>query len=68
LSKTIKQDLKVGESITFDNGRIEITILKKSGQIARLDIKADSDVVLAVSKAGGSASAIAKNGLTMNKP
>jgi S-adenosylmethionine:tRNA-ribosyltransferase-isomerase (queuine synthetase) len=68
LSKTIKQDLKVGDSITFDNGRIEITILKKSGQIARLDIKAESDVILAVSKAGSSASAIAKNGLTMNKP
>jgi S-adenosylmethionine:tRNA-ribosyltransferase-isomerase (queuine synthetase) len=68
LSKTIKQDLKVGDSITFDNGRIEITILKKSGQIARLDIKADSDVVLAVNKVGSSASAIAKNGLTMNQP
>jgi len=68
LSKNIKQDLKVGDSITFDNGRIEITILKKSGQIARLDIKAESDVVLSVSKAGSSASAIAKNGLTMNKP
>lgn len=68
MSKTIKQDLKVGESISFDNGRIEITILKKSGQIARLDIKADSDVTLAVNKSGSSASAIAKNGLTMNKP
>lgn len=68
MSKTIKQDLKVGDSITFDNGRIEITILKKSGQIARLDIKADSDVALSVVKSGSSASDIAKNGLTMNKP
>jgi len=68
LSKTIKQDLKVNDSITFDNGRIVITILKKSGQIARLDIKAESDVVLSVNKAGSSASDIAKNGLTMNKP
>lgn len=68
MSKTIKQDLKVGESISFDNGRIEITILKKSGQIARLDIKAESDVTLSVNKSSSSASSIAKNGLTMNKP
>lgn len=65
MSKNIKQDLKVGDSITFDDGRIKITILKKSGQIARLDIQADSDVKLSVNKAGNVASSIAKNGLTM---
>lgn len=67
MSKTIKQDLKVGDSLSLDNGRVVITILKKSGQIARLDIKAESDVMLAVSKAGGVASDMAKNGLTINK-
>jgi len=40
----LKLDLAVGETVSFDNGRITITLLEKSGQRARLDIKADDGV------------------------
>lgn len=59
----IKQDLRVGESVSFDGGRIVVTLLEKSGQRARLDIRADDDVKVTVNKSE-MASIIAKRGLT----
>jgi sRNA-binding carbon storage regulator CsrA len=59
----IKQDLRVGESISFDEGRIVVTLLEKSGQRARLDIRADDAVKVTVNKSEIAAS-LAKNGLT----
>lgn len=50
MKQTIKQDLKVGDSISLDGGRIVITMLKKSGQLARLDISKDSDVTVQLHK------------------
>ena len=61
----IKQDLRVGESISFDDGRIVVTLLEKSGQRARLDITAADDVVVTPKKSGSQASVVAKNGIKL---
>jgi pyruvate kinase len=60
----IKQDLRVGESVSFDDGRVVITLLEKSGQRARFDIKAADDVKVNVNKAA-SISSVAQKGLKL---
>lgn len=37
-------DLRIGESVSIDKGRVNITLLEKSGQRARLEIEADKSV------------------------
>jgi sRNA-binding carbon storage regulator CsrA len=61
---SLKLDLRVGESVLFNNGLIKITLLDKSGQRARLDIKANDDVVIETKKLVDSTS-LAKNGLNI---
>lgn len=46
----LKLDLRIGETVSFDNGRIVIKLIEKSGQRARLDIKADDDVKILSNK------------------
>jgi urease beta subunit len=58
----LKLDLRVGESVRFDNGRISVTLLEKSGQRARLDINADPSVRIEPQKS--SAADVVKHGLT----
>jgi hypothetical protein len=66
MSKTaLKLDLRVGEAVTFDGGRITITLLDKSGQRARLDIKADEGVKIGTPRIAMAAEQ-AKKGLTLN--
>ena len=60
----LKLDLRVGESVSFDNGRISISLLEKSGQRARLDIRASEDVKIATPK-DESASSAARSGITL---
>lgn len=62
----LKLDLRVGESVTFDQGRIKLTLLEKSGQRARLDIRADEDVKITTAK-GQTSATVAKSGLTLVK-
>lgn len=66
MSKTaLKLDLRTGETVSFDDGRITITLLDKSGQRARLDIKAEKGVK--IDKPSASlASDQARKGLTLN--
>lgn len=59
---SLKIDLRVGESVQID-GRINITLLEKSGQRARLDIVADPSVSITQPKQH--ASEAARNGLTL---
>lgn len=59
----IKQDLRIGESVSFDNGRITITLLEKSGQRARLDIQTPKDTPFSVQKLDTPASVAASQGL-----
>lgn len=37
-------DLKVGESVSIDQGRIKINLHEKSGQRARLEVDADKSI------------------------
>ena len=43
---SLKVDLRVGETLTFNNGQIVITLLEKSGQRARISVEADDSVVI----------------------
>ncbi len=54
-------DLRVGESVLIDKGRVSITLREKSGQRARLEIYADKSVRIEKIKA---TSNFATNGLT----
>ncbi len=60
---SLKIDLRVGESVRFDDGRISITLLEKSGQRARLDIVAEPNVRIDQPKQR--AAEAARNGLTL---
>lgn len=62
----LKLDLKVGESVKFDNGRIEVSLLEKSGQRARLEIKAVPDVKIDTPAKRQDAD-VAKQGLTIQR-
>lgn len=46
--KSLYVDLKVGQSMTIDGGRIVITLEAKSGQRAQLRIEADKKVQVQV--------------------
>lgn len=46
MMKTLKVDIKVGDTLSFDGDRVSITLLEKSGQRARLEIKSAPDVVI----------------------
>jgi hypothetical protein len=59
----LKIDLRVGESVSFDEGRISVTLLEKSGQRARLDIVAAPDV--RIDQPRQRTADAAKNGLTL---
>ena len=43
---SLKVDLRVGETMTFNNGQIVVTLLEKSGQRARISVEADDSVVI----------------------
>lgn len=62
---SLKLDVKVGESVTFDDGRISMTLLDKSGRLARLEIRAHADVKINHQKLG--AGNLARGGLTIVK-
>jgi hypothetical protein len=36
MSKTLLMDLKVGQSLSIDGGRVVVTLEEKSGQLAKL--------------------------------
>lgn len=61
----LKVDLRIGEAVRLDNGRITVTLLEKSGQRARLDIAADQSVrIEPPQRITGTAAA--RGGLTMS--
>lgn len=43
-------DLRIGESVSIDKGRVNITLREKSGQRARLEIDADKSVSIEKTK------------------
>lgn len=61
---SLKLDLRVGDTVLLDGGKIKITVLDKSGQRARLDINAKDDVKIETQKNYDAAS-IVKNGINI---
>lgn len=45
---SLKVDLRVGESLRIDGGRIVVTLMEKSGQRARISVEADDSVSIQV--------------------
>ena len=45
-SKQLTVEVKVGDSVSVDHGRVVITVEEKSGQRARLRFVADSEVAI----------------------
>ena len=43
---SLKVDLRVGETLTFNGGQIVVTLLEKSGQRARISVEADDSVLI----------------------
>lgn len=43
---SLKVDLRVGEELRLDGGRIIVTLLEKSGQRARISVEADESVII----------------------
>ncbi len=46
MMNTLKADVKVGDTLSFYGGMVSITLIEKSGQRARLEIKSEPDVII----------------------
>ena len=40
----LKIDLKVGDTLVLDGGKVKLTLEQKSGQVARLSVQADRSI------------------------
>lgn len=56
-------DVRVGESLSLDDGRIKIGVMEKSGQRARLSVEADKSISIEKEKATPVVSAPGKLGI-----
>lgn len=59
--RTLSMDVKVGDSLSLDGGRIVLKVEQKSGQVARIRFTMDQDVSL--SKAVANMAAVARRGV-----
>lgn len=57
-------DLKVGESLSIDKGKVTLTLHEKSGQLARLRVNADKLISIEKNKTVD-ASSQARKGIAM---
>ena len=58
-------DVKVGESVCIDGGRVVLTVLEKSGQRARLSFRVKEDVKVERVTPAGTGAAQAKAGVAL---
>jgi len=64
----VNQEVRVGEKLVFDvkrAGTIEIVLVEKSGQRARLSIDSDEDAVKITYSGNNTVAHAAKTGLTL---
>lgn len=64
----VNQELRVGERLTFKvekAGTIELVLVEKSGQRARLSIDSDEDAVKITYSGNNTPANVAKTGLTL---
>lgn len=64
---SLKYDMRVGDTINLDEGRIKITLMEKSGQRARLDINASDDVKIETPSNTIKPYELAKNGVNFKR-
>ena len=57
--QTLVMDVKVGDSLTFDGGRIVLTVQEKSGQRAKLRLAMDADATVTRGSSAPSAATVA---------
>lgn len=43
-NKTLAMDVRVGETVSIDSGRVHVKVAEKSGQRVRLVFAADADI------------------------
>lgn len=56
-------DVKVGESVSIDRGRVVVTVLEKSGKTAKLGFEADKEVPINKQTAFPSGASQARKGI-----
>ena len=64
-ARSLSLDLKVGDSLAIDRGRILVTLMEKSGQIARLAFVVPDGVDFVKGKKSTAGAEQAKKGLTV---
>lgn len=60
---TLTLELRVGESVQIDSGKVVVTLAEKSGQRARLQFRADEDV--SIKKTAPAGAEQAKRGINV---
>lgn len=63
--RSFSVDVKVGESLSIDGGRLILTVLEKSGQRAKLGIVHDGSVEVKKGIKATAGAEMAKKGLTL---
>jgi hypothetical protein len=62
--RSLSLDVKVGDSLAIDGGKILVTLLHKSGQLAKLAFVADDSISIVKGKKSQAGAEQAKKGLT----
>ncbi|MCY1167372.1 hypothetical protein D9M73_73330 [compost metagenome] len=63
--RSLVMDVRVGDSVTLDGGRIVIQVMEKSGQRAKLSITANAEVSISRKKPASSGAKAAQSGIRM---
>ncbi len=63
MKRTLVMDVKVGESLVIDAGRVNLTVQEKSGQRTKLRLVIDADVTVDRGPSTPSAATAARDGV-----
>lgn len=63
--RSFSVDIKVGESVNIDRGRVVVTLLEKSGQRAKLGFDAAKDIAVNKATAFPSGASQARKGIAV---
>lgn len=63
----INYDLRAGDSLSFDGGKIVVTLREKSGQVAKVTVNCDEAVAVVKNKGTAMATPAAQQGVVRPK-
>ena len=63
--RSLVMDVRVGESVTLDGGRVVVQVMEKSGQRVKLSFTANADVSISRKKPASSGAQAAQSGIRM---